>query len=394
VLAWCALLVGRGGFWRMRPRLGDEGGDEDGDEGGRAARAPRVVAVVPARDEAAMLARSLPSLLGQEGGLLEGVVVVDDASSDGTAEVARRLGAEWRATRPNGPAVTVLRARPTPPGWAGKVWAQAEGVATALRTAPGEPDFLLLTDADIVHYPGTLAALVRRATHDDLDLVSVMAHLRCESRAERLLVPAFVYFFAKLYPFAWVNRHGSRTAAAAGGCMLVRTSALQRVGGMEAVRGERIDDVALARAIKGRGRPEGGRLWLGLSEGVRSDRPYPRGRDVADMVARSAYVQLRYSPALLVGTLAGMALLYLGPLAALAGAARSQRASHLAGGALATALMTASYLPVLRLYRLPPWRAVTLPLAAAAYTAMTIQSAWRHYRRGGVAWKGRLPDRA
>lgn len=354
--------------------------------------APRVVAIVPARDEATMLPRSLPSLLAQQGDLLERIVIVDDASSDGTAEVAHRLADAWRRAHPRAAPLTVVEARPTPAGWAGKVWAQAEGIATALDEAGEEPDFLLLTDADIVHAPGTLRALVSRAVQDDLDLVSVMARLRCESPAERLLVPAFVYFFAKLYPFAWVNRHGSRTAAAAGGCMLVRTAALRRSGGMEAVRNERIDDVALARALKRRGRPGGGRLWLGLSDGVASERPYPRWRDVAEMVARSAYVQLRHSPALLAGTVAGMVVLYLGPPVALAGAAWSRRASPLVGGALAAALMMGSYLPVLRRYRLPRWRAATLPVAAAAYTAMTVESAWRHYRGRGVAWKGRLPN--
>ena len=262
-----------------------------------------MTAVVPARDEAAMLPVTLPTLLGQDyPGEFE-VIVVDDGSSDGTAETAERLGAG--AARK----LRVIAGSPPPDGWAGKVWAMAQGTGQA-----GPADYLLFTDADIAYRPGTLSALVGAAEGDDRDLVSQMALLRAASPWERVVVPAFVYFFAQLYPFRRVNRPGGRTAAAAGGCMLIRREALEASGGLAGIRGARIDDVALGRQIKRR-RP-GGRGWLGLTTDVTSERPYPGLASLWHMVARSAYTQLRHSPLLLAGTIAGLLWLYLLPLAA------------------------------------------------------------------------------
>jgi hopene-associated glycosyltransferase HpnB len=374
-LAWLYLLTGHGGYWLTGQRLPPAAAPP--------ARWPAVRAVVPARDEAAMLPATLPALLGQDyPGDFE-VIVVDDGSSDGTADVAESLGRGARR-RPR-----VITGSPPPAGWAGKVWAMAQGAAEA-----GDADYLLFTDADIACRPGTLTALVTAAEGDGRDLVSQMALLRAESFWERALVPAFVYFFAQLYPFRRVNRPGGRTAAAAGGCMLVRRRALDASGGLAGIRGARIDDVALGRQLK-RGSP-GGRCWLGLTTDVVSVRPYPGLAGLWHMVARSAYLQLRYSPLLLAGTIAGLLWLYaLPPAAALAGLAGlalgAGAAAWCAGAGLAGwALMTVSFIPMLRLYRLSALRAPGLPLIAAAYAAMTLDSARRHHAGQGGEWKGRV----
>jgi hopene-associated glycosyltransferase HpnB len=382
-VAWLYLLTCHGGYWLTGQRLPGASGPP--------ARWPSVRAVVPARDEAALLPVTLPTLLGQDYPGEFGVIVVDDGSSDGTGEVARRLGAG--AAR----GLRVVEGSPPPGGWAGKVWAMAQGVARA-----GPADYVLFTDADIAFRPGTLSALVRAAEGDDRDLVSQMALLRAVSAWERVVVPAFVYFFAQLYPFRRVNRPGGRTAAAAGGCMLVRRRALEASGGLAGVRGARIDDVALARQIKAPGRRlkrprPGGRCWLGLTTDVISVRPYPGLASLWRMVARSAYTQLRHSPVLLAGTVAGLLWLYLlPPAAALAGLTglglgAGAGAAWCAGAGLAGwAVMSASFVPVLRLYRLGVLRAPTLPLIAALYTAMTLDSARRHHAGRGGEWKGRL----
>lgn len=376
--AWVWLVAARGGFWRVRPRL------PPAEE--TAAHCPAVAAVVPARNEAAVLPRTLPALLRQDYPGPFHVFVVDDSSEDGTAAVAREAARETGA----GGRLTVVPARPLPEGWTGKVWALSEGVRAA---ADSEPEFLLLTDADIAHGTGSLRALVAIARREGLDLVSVMARLPAGTAWERLLIPAFVYFFAKLYPFRWAADPRKRTAAAAGGCLLLRRQALQRAGGLERIAGAVIDDCALAERIKG----SGGRLWLGYSEGVHSLRAYEGLSGVWSMVARSAYVQLNRSPLLLAGTVAGMLLAYLTPplaalggLAALAlGAGAAPGASLAAAGFAAWALMAASYLPLLGWLAAPRLLVPLLPVAAALYTLMTVDSAVSHYRGRTAAWKGR-----
>jgi len=379
--AWVYLLAGRGGYWRTDQRLPRA----DGPAGPGLARWPSVVAVVPARDEAAILPLTLPSLLAQDYPGRFSVVLVDDGSTDGTAEVAAALG----GTGPGRRAPRVVPAGVTPPGWAGKVHAMAQGLRAA-----GECDFVLFTDADISYAPGTLAGLARAAVADDRALLSQMALLRAGTGWERFIVPAFVYFFAQLYPFRWVNRPSSRTAAAAGGCMLVRRTALTAAGGLDPIRGARIDDVALGRLLKHG--PARSRCWLGFTTRVRSQRPYPRLAGLWDMVARSAYTQLRYSPALLMATLLGLAWLYavapaavVAGLAGLAAGAGPAAAWCLVAGLAAWALMATSYLPVLRLYRLGPARAALLPFVALLYAAMTADSARRHHAGRGGEWKGR-----
>lgn len=360
-LIWCWLAAGRGRFWRTSTGL-PTGADPP--------RWPSVVAVVPARDEASVLPRTLPTLVGQRYPGALRVIVVDDDSSDGTAAIAAAAGAD------------VLRTGGPPTGWTGKVAAMAAGVAAA-----GEADFLLLTDADVGYPPHALTALVRAATAADLDLTSQMVRLRAESWWERVIVPAFVYFFAQLYPFTLVNRPG-RTAAAAGGCMLVLRTALADAGGLAAIRDAVIDDVALARLLNRRGR-----VWLGLAPDIVSVRAYPRLADLWQMVARSAYTQLRCSPLLLVGTVAGLLLTYLVPPAAtLAGLAAGDWVLAALGGA-GWLLMAATYAPMLRFYRQPVLGAPALPALALLYAAMTVDSARRHHAGRGAAWKGRVAAR-
>ncbi|MSP89590.1 MAG: glycosyltransferase [Alphaproteobacteria bacterium] len=334
---------------------------------------PEVVAIVPARDEAETIGAAIGSLLSQDYGGRFTIVLVDDHSSDGTAEIARHA-ADGHAGR-----LHIIAARPLPPGWTGKLWAVSEGLAAAERVAP-EARHVLLTDADIVHAPDNLAGLVARVAAGGLDLASLMVRLRCESLAERLLVPAFVFFFAMLYPFVRVNRDRDPTAAAAGGCMLVRRSALARIGGVRAIRDRLIDDCALAAAIK-----PGGPIWLGLADGTHSLRRYERPADIWAMVARTAYTQLRHSPVLLLGCVLAMTVTYLAP-PALALAADGSAAGL---GWAAWFAMSASYLPMLHYYSRSPLWAPLLPMVALFYLGATLESARQHWRGRGGQWKGR-----
>lgn len=324
-----------------------------------------VAVVVPARDEAAHVAASVGSLLAQDYPGPLRVVLVDDGSSDGTGDIARGLGGER---------LTVLSGAARPGGWAGKLWAVHQGVAAT------DSPWVLLTDADIAHAPAHLTTLMAQAERSGADMVSEMVTLNCSSFAERMLVPAFVYFFQMLYPFARVNDPRSRVAAAAGGTVLIRRTALDRIGGVAAIGGALIDDVALAVAVK-----RGGPIWLGHSGLARSIRLYPAMADIWRMVARSAYVQLRFSPWLLVGTTAGMALLFVVPPSATAFASGWARWL----GVAAWAVMAATFWPTLRQFRLGPLRAPLLPLAGLFYMAATLGSALDHHRGRGVVWKQR-----
>ena len=358
---WLALLLGRGFFWRTRER-------DDRNEPPEPGTWPSVAAVVPARNEAELIARSVGSLLAQDYPGRFRVILVDDQSGDGTGAAALALGNER---------LTVLNGAAHPAGWTGKLFAVHQGVTRA--NAENPPDYLWLTDADIAHAPDNLRRLVARAEANKFVLVSLMAKLNCESFAERFLVPAFVFFFDMLFPFAWANDPKKRTAAAAGGCMLVGREALARAGGIEAVRGEIIDDCALARRLKAQGP-----IWLGLTERAARLRPYPHIADIRAMVSRSAYAQLGYSPLVLAGTVFGMALLYIVPLAGLA-------MSGLAAlfGAFALAVMAVMFQPMLRLYRLSPFWGLALPAIGVFYAAFTIDSAVQHWRGRGGMWKGR-----
>ncbi|MGX6570710.1 glycosyltransferase [Cupriavidus necator] len=359
---WLVLIFARAGFWRVRkPAAAPD-----------PAAWPEVVAVIPARNEADVIGRAVAGVLGQRYRGRLALVVVDDHSQDGTADIARAAAAA--TARPRG--LTVIGARELPAGWSGKVWAQSEGLAAADRIAP-QARYVWLTDADIWHGPGVLAGLVARAEHERRDLVSLMVRLRCESAWERLIVPAFVFFFAKLYPFARVRDARCRVAAAAGGCMLASRAALARIGGFAAIRGELIDDCSLAARIK-----PGGAIRLDLADDSVSLRPYNDWRSLWDMIARSAYTQLRYSPPLLAGAVAGMVLTYLVPPVLALG-------WRLWPAWLAWGAMTLAYLPMLREYRQPAWLAPLLPVTALFYLGATIDSARRYWLRRGGQWKGR-----
>jgi len=364
---WLYLIAARGGFWL--------GAERDTAPAPPPAAWPHIVAVVPARDEADCIADSIGSLLRQDYPGSFSVILVDDDSSDGTAEVARRSAAATGAAD----RLTVIPGRPLPSDWTGKLWAVHQGVGAASRLEP-RLDYVLLTDADIVYARETLRNLVAKTEVEHLVLTSLMAKLRCESLAERALIPAFIFFFQMLYPFGWVNRPRNAAAAAAGGCMLVRADALRRAGGIERIRGALIDDCALARALK-----EQGPIWLGLTERVRSIRPYLDVDDVRRMVARSAYAQLRYSRWLLAGTVFGMAITYLAPpLLTLFGSGLARWF-----GLAAWALMALAFLPTLRFYRVTPLWGLALPGIAFAYMLFTLDSAWASARGRGGMWKGR-----
>jgi hopene-associated glycosyltransferase HpnB len=360
---WVYLIVARGHFWTARER-------DDRSEGlHEPARWPDVTAVVPARNEAETIGASIGSLLAQDYPGRFRVVLVDDESEDGTGAIARRLDATG--------ALTVITGARRPAGWTGKLWAVAQGVAHA--SEGDAPEFVWLTDADIVHAPDTLRSLVRRADASGLALVSLMAKLRCVGAAERALIPAFVYFFQMLYPFARVNDAGSTVAGGAGGCMLVRRTALEAAGGIPGIRGEIIDDCALARRLKAQGL-----VWLGLTQRSVSIRKYTFA-DVARMVARSAYAELRYSPVLLALVLAALLLIFVAPpVWAVFGEGAGRYAA-----AAAWAAMAVSFQPMLRFYgRSPAW-GVALPLIGLLYAGFTFESAIEHWRGKGGMWKGR-----
>lgn len=397
VLIWLYLLFARGGFWRVRQQLDSAPfaptpGAASKDSLSAAHPAPsgeQVVVVIPARDEAATIGRAVDSLWHQDypGSLL--LIVVDDGSTDGTEQAARAAaaaaaaasaaGADKRECAPR--RLELVRATSLPPGWTGKLWALSQGVQIAEAL---DPDFLLFTDADIQHGRGHIAGLVARAQAEQRDLVSAMVMLSVGSWAERWLIPAFVFFFFKLYPPRWIASPRWQTAGAAGGCMLIRLQALQRIGGVAAVRSQLIDDCSLAQAIK----RTGGRIWLGLTRQAWSLRPYGSLAHIGRMISRSAFNQLRHSYLLLAGTLLGLCCTYLLPPLLLF--AHDPWAIGL--GAAAWALMTLTYLPMVRFYGLSPLWSLTLPAIAAFYSAATVHSALQYRRGRGGSWKGRVQD--
>lgn len=407
LLIWLYLLGGRGQFWRTDQRL---------PEVLAAPTAPAICAIIPARNEADLLPQTLRSLLTQDYPGSLHIFLVDDHSTDGTATVARDVAAALNQSTQ----LTVLSGQPLPPGWTGKLWALEQGIQAALAW---HPDYCLLTDADIAHDRTNLHRLVAKAEQDHLDLVSQMVRLRCESVWEKLLIPAFVFFFQKLYPFRWVNDPQNPMAAAAGGCSLIRRAALLRIGGMGCVRQALIDDCALAQAIKhgphtdfiaspgsgescdestsrpGESRDEStslraqrsdGRIWLGLTSTTHSLRPYPSLASIWDMVARTAFTQLHYSPWLLGGTLLGMAIVYLVPPIGCFWSLIAHQWPLALLNLLTYLLMTLAYWPIVRFYRCGWGFAFGLPIIALLYNLMTLDSARRHWQGQGGQWKGRV----
>jgi len=368
VAIWLYLVFARGSFWLCSER--------DNGESKLLSAWPSVAVVIPARNEADGIAETIGSLLCQDYAGAFTIILVDDDSNDGTADIARRTAAGLNASE----RLRIIDGRPLPRGWTGKLWAVKQGVETA-QSASAAPDYLLLSDADIVYAPEVLGGLVARAASNQLVLTSLMVKLRCESFAERSLIPAFIFFFQMLYPFPWVNNPAGTTAAAAGGCMLVRGDALKAAGGIDAIRNALIDDCSLAKLLKVQGP-----IWLGLTERVHSSRPYPDFEDIRRMVSRSAYAQLRYSPLLLAGTVVGMALTYLAPplLALFAGGPARWL------GLLAWGLMALAFFPTLRLYgRSASW-GLALPAIALCYMLFTLDSALQYARGKGGLWKGRV----
>jgi hopene-associated glycosyltransferase HpnB len=373
---WFYLLFGRGSFWLC-------GECDDSVPSASDAKLlyapeswPTVVAIIPARNEADMIAHSVASLLRQEYRGPFSIVVVDDQSTDGTAAAASAAAsAAGAADR-----LRIVAGASVAPGWTGKLWAMRQGLS-AVEAGAAAPEFVLFSDADIAYAPHVLARLVGIARLKDSVLTSLMVKLRCESAAERWLVPAFVFLFQMLYPFAWVNDPRRRTAAAAGGCMLARRETLSAAGGLEALRGALIDDCALGAIMKRQGP-----IWLGLTESVHSLRPYPAFADFRRMVARSAYAELRYSPRRLAGAVAGMVLVYLAPpfLAIWA------RGLAEVAGALAWAMMALALIPTMRLYGRPLAGGLALPAIAATYVAFTLDSAVQYWCGRGGYWKGRI----
>ncbi|MGD0108882.1 MAG: glycosyltransferase [Rhodopila sp.] len=361
LLIWIYLLSARGMFWQAGPVLPVVHPLTN-----PSVAPPPVAVVIPARDEASLIEASLRSLLAQDYPGPFRVILIDDNSTDATAGIACAIG---------DPRLSVISGAPRPAGWSGKLWAVSQGIIEA-----GKVDLILLTDADIVHAPAHLSSLVSHIERYDFDLISEMVRLACDSWAERALVPAFVYFFQLLYPFSWVNDGLDATAAAAGGTILIRQRALQRIGGMESVRSALIDDVALAASVK-----KGGRIWLGHADLARSVRPYPSLADIWRMIERTAFVQLRYSVLLLVATIFGMVLTWLVPPAAVV----FRHGLAFWFGLTAWMMLSGSYLPMLRLYRRSPLWAPFLPAIAAFYMSATIGSAVNHFRGRGTTWKGR-----
>ncbi len=362
---WLYLTFARGAFWRCSQR--------DDWPSPQVPAWPPVAAVVPARNEADCIGQTIASLLAQDYPGPWTVILVDDDSSDGTAEIAhRRADGNER--------LKVVRSRGLPAGWTGKLWAIKQGIDAAVAL-PQPPVYVLLTDADIVHAPDSVSRLVAHAERNALVLTSLMVKLHCESFAERIAIPAFVFFFQMLYPFVWVNRRQSSVAAAAGGCMLVQADILCKAGGMDAIRAALIDDCALAKVLKAHGP-----IWLGLTERVRSIRRYPAVSDIRRMVVRSAYAQLSYSPLVLGGTLVAMALTYLlPPLLAIFGSGVARVIAVVAWG-----LMFVAFQPTLRFYRLSPLWGLALPAIALEYMIFTLDSACQYMRGRGGSWKGRL----
>jgi hopene-associated glycosyltransferase HpnB len=402
-IIWTWLALARGFFWRVsgdneETRFTAEFAEEAPRAQGGAEPSPRkvnpspqpfpgrVVAVVPARNEADVIGTVIPSLLVQRLAtcataerIAMPVILVDDKSTDGTADAA------WRAAESavQSSELSVIAGAPLPVGWSGKLWAVHQGIERARHL---QAEWLLLTDADVVHGPETVAKLAAIARRGDYDLVSFMVKLHCASLAERLLIPAFVYFFFLLYPPAWIRDPRRSTAGAAGGCMLVRLESLDRAGGIGGMRGALIDDCTLARMLK----QHGGRVWLGLSEESHSLRRYDTFGDVERMISRTAFHQLRHSLWLLLGTIVGMALTFLAPPALLLTGARLPMIL----GAAAWAAMTLTYLPMVRFYGLNPAWALTLPAASLFYLVATIDSAVKYWTGRGGEWKGRVQDGA
>jgi hopene-associated glycosyltransferase HpnB len=372
-IVWIYLLVFRGNFWLANQRIDLQ---EDNLE-----RKPSITVIIPARNESDVLSLSLSSIFEQDySGKIE-ITIIDDQSTDGTGNIAEEIGREYQQRRK----LTIISGETLPRGWSGKLWAIEQGIRYAEKLGI-TPDYYLLTDADIRHDRANLRNLVIKAERENLALVSLMVLLRCQSFWEKLSIPAFVFFFAKLYPFPLVNKMESRVAAAAGGCILIRSDILKKIGGIGILKDALIDDCSLAQAVKSKGK----KIWLGLTETTISLRAYPSLESIWDMVARTAFTQLNYSPLMLFGAVWGMLLVYLVPVVSFIWGIIVGQQLLIVLGLIPWLLMTIAYLPTVRLYRCSGLWALCLPAIAFLYTLMTIDSALRHWQGKGGAWKGRV----
>lgn len=370
--SWIFLLLFWGKFWQGKQQLEPQQSSLKS--------YPTIWGIIPARDEAVVIASSLTSLLNQKYSGNFHLVLIDDHSSDRTAEIAQSTAQTLNQSN----RLTIIPGQPLPPGWKGKLWAMAQGIEFAQQQIPS-PDYFWFTDADIAHQADNLQQLVIKAETENLDLVSLMVLLRCKSKWEKLLIPAFVFFFQKLYPFPWVNNPQKAIAAAAGGCILISQSALTEIGGIAAIKDALIDDCSLAKAVKSQQKP----IWLGLTQNVSSLRPYDGLKAIWEMVARTAYSQLNYSWLLLIGTVIAMSVIYLtAPLALITGII-THNWLLIRSATVIWLLMSIAYFPTIRLYNLPLFWTLSLPAIAFLYTLMTIDSAIKYYQGKGGSWKGR-----
>jgi hopene-associated glycosyltransferase HpnB len=381
LIIWLYLLLFRGKFWLSNQKIDPEKMS--------LTTYPSVCAVIPARNEADVLPVSLRSLLNQDYLGDFKIILVDDQSDDGTTEIAYELATIFDKTD----RLTVISGQLLSSGWSGKLWAMEQGIQY-IKEQNLHPDYILFTDADIEHHQTNLRELVGKSQQENLALTSLMVRLRCKSIWEQFLIPAFVFFFEKLYPFLWVNDPHHKMAAAAGGCILIRQDILEQVGGLEIVRQALIDDCSLAAAVKlklqdvSENPPQG--IWLGLSEKTCSLRPYDSLETIWDMVARTAYTQLNYSPLLLIGTVMGLTIIYIVPPVSLIWGLVVGNSLITSLGGITWLLMSISYLPTLRLYKTSLLWSISLPAISFLYLLMTIDSALRHWRGKGGRWKGRV----
>ena len=381
LVIWIYLLLFRGKFWLSNQRINEQLQP--------LTQYPSVCAVIPARNEADVLPISLKSLLNQDYPGNLSIILVDDQSDDNTGNVAQEIANNCQKSQQ----LQVISGQPLAEGWSGKLWAMKQGIEQANKL-DNKPDYLLLTDADIEHHDSNLKELVKQAEIEKLAMTSLMVKLRCDSFWEQFLIPAFVFFFEKLYPFSWVNNPKNKMAAAAGGCILIRRQILEEIGGIEVVKQALIDDCSLAAAVKAKLQEDRQNIkqgiWLGLSEKTLSLRPYENLDSIWNMVARTAYTQLNYSPLLLIGTLLGLTIVYLvAPIGLIMGLIIQNTVMTILGG-ITWLLMSISYLPTLKQYQCSLLWSLTLPLIGLLYGLMTLDSAWRHWRGKGGGWKGRV----
>lgn len=379
LLIWLYLLLFRGNFWLGNQLIKSPIESLE--------NYPSVSVIIPARNEADVLPISLPSLLNQNYSGDLSVILVDDQSNDNTGKIAKKIAENFHKNQ----ILTVVNGKPLPPSWTGKLWAMKQGIMEAGKQSE-LPDYFLFTDADIKHDLNNIKELVIKAERENLALTSLMVLLKCDSFWEKFLIPAFIFFFQKLYPFPWVNNPENKMAAAAGGCILIRRDILEKIGGIDILKQALIDDCSLAKAVKShlQNTQNPQTIWLGLTNNTISLRSYPTLRSIWDLVARTAFTQLNYSVFLLFATVIAMTLIYLiAPMALILGII-SNNCLIIACGSLIWILMAIAYFPTIKLYKLSPYWSLTLPVIGFLYTLMTIDSAWRYWRGKGGGWKGRV----